>query len=38
MPDIEGAERTVKMTADRLYEVVARGIRATRDTDLGGRI
>lgn len=38
LPSIEDVEHTVEVTADSLYEAVARGIRVARDADFGGRI
>jgi hypothetical protein len=34
--DIDGVEHTVEVTADSLYEAVARGLAALRDADWAG--
>jgi hypothetical protein len=36
--DIEGVEHAVEVTADTLYEAVARGLSAFRDADWAGEI
>jgi|SRR6516162_9415172 len=36
--DIEGVEHTIEVTAEGLYEAVARGLAALRDTDWAGVI
>jgi len=36
--DIEGVEHTVEVTAESLYEAVARGLAALRDADWAGDI
>lgn len=36
--DIEGVEHTVEVSADSLYEAVARGLATLRDTEWAGAI
>jgi len=36
--DIEGVEHSVEVSTDSLYEAVARGLAALRDTDWAGAI